>query len=533
MSKYLKKFDMISPNNILYFNNNPSHQSSFSGLLSLLCYSLIFFFFIYFSIDVIKKKNPTSYFYKQFIEEVGTYYLNTSTIFHCIQLLDEDNNLRIDDNSFIMFGTEEYIDRFLLNFSLEETDHYYYGKCIKNDILNNESIINEENIFNSYCIRGFWNATLKENTPTSHNNFIYPYLKYGSNSKKHKNIGYGIYIIKCQNISYRKNKCKIRNEIEEEYNKLLRIKFTLIDNNFDITIYKKPVVPYLLEVTNHLTGNTITLNNLNFVPVNIKSDDGYVFSNDYIVDSFRFDLNEKLSYNKNNDNSVISAFYFIMGNKVEIYMRTYKKFQDALANIGGVSKALLMFAFVLNFLINDYVIEKDINKHYFAILKDNKKNNNLINVNHIQKDNDKNDEESENNKSKKKDIHKSLNWEKSSDIVINDRNSTINKKSLFNNFVVIPTNRNSIFHNIENQKQKIIENKIKEDFNFKIYCKSIFIKNSFWSKRLHLIREIWKNKISEENILFLSIEVESINKNIKNYSQFSFVHNFSHIKKIQ
>ena len=302
MSKYLKKFDMISPNNILYFNNNPSHQSSFSGLLSLLCYSLIFFFFIYFSIDVIKKKNPTSYFYKQFIEEVGTYYLNTSTIFHYIQLLDEDNNIRIDDNSFIMFGTEEYIDRFLLNFSLEETDHYYYGKCIKNDILNNESIINEENIFNSYCIRGFWNATLKENTPTSHNNFIYPYLKYGSNSKKHKNIGYGIYIIKCQNISYRKNKCKIRNEIEEEYNKLLRIKFTLIDNNFDITIYKKPVVPYLLEVTNHLTGNTITLNNLNFVPVNIKSDDGYVFSNDYIVDSFRFDLNEKLSYNKNNDN---------------------------------------------------------------------------------------------------------------------------------------------------------------------------------------------------------------------------------------
>ena len=76
MSKYLKKFDMISPNISLYFNNKPSHQSSFSGLLSLLCYSLIFFFFIYFSLDVIKKKNPTSYFYKQFIEEVGTYYLN-------------------------------------------------------------------------------------------------------------------------------------------------------------------------------------------------------------------------------------------------------------------------------------------------------------------------------------------------------------------------------------------------------------------------------------------------------------------------
>ena len=62
-----------------------------------------------------------------------------------------------------------------------------------------------------------------------------------------------------------------------------------------------------------------------------------------IEESFRFNLNEKLSYDKNNDNSIISAFYFIMGNKVEIYMSTYKKFQDALANIGGVSKALVSF----------------------------------------------------------------------------------------------------------------------------------------------------------------------------------------------
>ena len=184
MKKFLKNIDFISRKNALYYNKKTSHQSSISGLLTILCYSLIIFFIIYFSLDVILKKGPTSYFFKKFIEEVDTYYLNTTTIFHYIQLLDKDNNIRIDNESFIMFGTEEYIDRFLVNFSLEETDHYYYGNCIKNDILNNESIINDNQIFNSFCIRGFWNSTLKKTILTSGKDLIYPYLKYGSNSKK-------------------------------------------------------------------------------------------------------------------------------------------------------------------------------------------------------------------------------------------------------------------------------------------------------------------------------------------------------------
>ena len=208
MKEILKKCDCLSEQNSIYFNNEKSHQSLISGIITIIFYILIFFFLIYFSIDVIKKKNPTSYFFKKYIPDVGTYYLNTSTIFHYIQLLDEDNNIRIDEDSFIMFGTEEYIDNFLKSFYLEDIDHYYYGFCNKNDILKNESIIDDENLLKSFCIRGFWNATLKKNFLTSDHNFIYPYLKYGSNSKYHKNIGYGIYIMKCQNISYRHNLCK-------------------------------------------------------------------------------------------------------------------------------------------------------------------------------------------------------------------------------------------------------------------------------------------------------------------------------------
>ena len=513
MKNFLKNMDFISKNNVIYFNNKISHQSPISGLLTLLCYSLLIFFLIYFSLDVILKKRPTSYFFKKFIEEVGTYYLNTTTIFHYIQLLDENNNIRIDNESFIMFGTEEYIDRFLVNFSLEETDHYYYGNCIKNDILNNESIVNDINIYNSFCIRGFWNSTLKKYILTSDKDFIYPYLKYGSNSKKHKNIGYGIYVIKCQNVSYKEKKCKSKNEIEIEYNKLLRIKFTLIDNNFDITKYKNPIVPYLLEVTNHLTGNTITLNNLNFIPVSIESDIGYVFTNLKIMDSFRFDLNEKLTYPKSDENSIISSFYLIMGNKEEIYERTYKKFQDTLANFGGVSKTLLMFCSILNYLVNDYTINKDINYHYFSIKREesNKKSNKNLNFFFDEK-NDKNDK---------------INWDRSSAIKLNYQ------KPFINNFTLSPTQRKQFFLNLNlsNNVNNInsMKNKVKGDFNFKIYFSSLFNSKTPWARRLKLIRKIWKNKISEENILYLSIEIDCINKLIYSNNQ-SNKSDFSSIK---
>ena len=60
----------------------------------------------------------------------------------------------------------------------------------------------------------------------------------------------------------------------------------------------------------------------------------------------------------------------MIGNRVDIYLRIYRKFQDALADIGGISKALSTFCFIINCLINDYTINKDINNHYFAIKKE-------------------------------------------------------------------------------------------------------------------------------------------------------------------
>ena len=202
--------------------------------------------------------------------------------------------------------------------------------------------------------------------------------------------------------------------------------------------------------------------------------------------SFRFDLNEILTYPKSNENSIISSFYFIMGNKEEIYFRTYKKFQETLANFGGVSKTLLMFSSILNFLINDYTINKDINYHYFSIKREESNKRSNINLNHYVDD--------KNNAN---------NWDRSSAIKL------YYQKPFKTNFTLTPTHRKQLFFNL-NLSDNVnninsVKNKIKGDFNFKIYIISLFNSKTAWARRLKLIRKIWKNKISEENILLLSI----------------------------
>ena len=61
--------------------------------------------------------------------------------------------------------------------------------------------------------------------------------------------------------------------------------------------------------------------------------------------------------------------------------------------------------------------------------------------------------------------------------------------------------------------------------NCKMYFKSLIENKSESSRRLNLVKSLWKNKISEENIIYLSIQIDSINKNLFDYEQFSLINN--------
>ena len=76
-----------------------------------------------------------------------------------------------------------------------------------------------------------------------------------------------------------------------------------------------------------------------------------------------------------------------------------------------------------------------------------------------------------------------------------------------------------------NGKKIEINNSKKNNINFKLYFKSLIEKKSDSSKKISLVRNLWKNKISEENIIYSIIQVESLNKNLFNYEQFTVLNN--------
>ena len=55
---FIKKVDFLSPNITFYHKGALSHSSIFSGIISIISILLIILLAIYFSLDIIKRKNP-------------------------------------------------------------------------------------------------------------------------------------------------------------------------------------------------------------------------------------------------------------------------------------------------------------------------------------------------------------------------------------------------------------------------------------------------------------------------------------------
>ena len=499
-------FDVVSDHNYIFFQGKTKHSSVFGAILSILSYIVICFFAVYFSLDVVYKKNPTSYFYKKFIPDAGAYYFSNESMFHYFQLLDENNTVRIDNDAFVIIGANMYVDYFLEPYDLHKLSHWVYEKCEKDDLGVYKDIMEDKQFEDSVCIRKFYNATSKTIITNKDPNFKYPGMYHGTGTKVGFNIGYGTFILRCSNMTYRDTPCKPEEEIIKEEEKLIRVKIGMIDNDFDVTIYKEPVISYFLDVKNHLTGNTMTNNNLNFNPVEIITDDGFLFETNKTKHSFRLDFNEKITYDTTRETKLISSWSFLIQNKVETYDRTYPKFQATLANVGGASKAIFIIATIIHYFCNQYIIVTDVQKMWKTIglslksEKDELKINvstvkrsisNLTSFNNVQ-----------NNNINSSHINSTHAKEEANTSAIN--NNT-NNNCLSNNYIKTPSQ-----HLLMQDKQKKVL--MMKELSFFEFIKARFCPKHSVKKQVDFIINFWRSKVSEEGIIKLHLFSHKVSK---------------------
>ena len=135
---FIKYFDYLSPRVTFYHNGFLSHNSILSGILSIIVVIFILILAGYYFLEIIKRKDPISYYIPTFIEDSGSFQINKSTLFHFLTSVQNFKGKTFhetfDLTIFNVIGTNVYLENYsniVKRNGLEKFDHWLYGYCSK------------------------------------------------------------------------------------------------------------------------------------------------------------------------------------------------------------------------------------------------------------------------------------------------------------------------------------------------------------------------------------------------------------------
>ena len=358
----LSFLDFISPKVQLYYKGNSSHTSLASISISVLTFLILLVLSIIFSLDFFLHKNPTAFYYNRYISDVGIYPLNSSKLFHFISF---GNYSVYTKKAFSIIGVYNVIENeFYKNNNESNYDHWIYGKCEKKDAGDKYKYLDNftEYFENGFCIKGLYNSTLKKVFYDNESEFYHPTQEHGASNVNEQY--YGIYIQRCQNNSEINNfECYSENEIDEIVYSSDIVSIFFVDQYIDIENYKNPFVYFYHQISNKINKVSYTINALNFHTSLVRTSTGILFENKKCLETYVYDLNEKLvkekkleDYNEN----IFGSFFFSIQNMQNVYVRKYKMLQDIAASIGGIVKLITIFSYVINFFFFKNTVFNDL-----------------------------------------------------------------------------------------------------------------------------------------------------------------------------
>ena len=495
-----KKIDLISPDITLYNKGFLSHSSIISGLIYVIALIIILIFGIYYFVIFFKKKNPEAYFYNHFIEDAGTFPINSSYLYHFISLMDtrvSDTDFGFDFESFRLIGIDTYLYNYEDDKNLTNIDHWLYGLCNEtSDIEGINDLITQDYYSRSACIRKYFNSSTQKYYDINDENFRWPTMAHGT--YRSDNEFYDVFMEKCDEETLKLilgegYSCKEDKEIGMYFVSGV-VHFNFIDQYVDALNYEKPYNKYIYRIESKLSKDSYITNNLYFNPSVVQTHKGFIFDNiekklSYVYDkneaasttyttSLIFDPDELSESNENNtsdinsdentetsqeqqknitDNNYFYMVYYIwLGNKMQDYVRTYERVQDVLSDIGGIFQAMTIIAKIVNYFYNSYVVLYDTQEllySYKISLKEKENKNEKL----------RSDIElgSNYNLSQITDIDKSINVDNKKDNI----NNIINNQAIDNQKIITQNSNISIndISNIDKNKNKIEKTCIKKN----------------------------------------------------------------------
>jgi hypothetical protein len=308
---------------------------------------------------------------------------------------------------------------------------------------------------------------------------------------------YSVIIEKCEEDTLKlilgeEHKCK---EDSELFNGYMGFHFNFIDQFSDVLNYKEPHVKYFSRIENTIAKDNYSVNHLNFNPSIVNTHDGLIFENTKQDVSYTFERNDAFA-NSQEGTTIYSIYNIWLKNRLQCYDRTYKKIQDVISDIGGISEVVTAIATFLNCFFNKYIIMVNVEKMISPYLKKETKNNkNNIELSHL-----------EPNKLDKTEFEKSK-----------DQSNLKNQLSEKRNVINSNSNNNKSY--LEENSNKFDDTQIissSKDINYVSNRKEKSF--DFWSFRLYKITCGKKNnyfKLYEDFRIKIISEEHIINNHIK------------------
>jgi len=375
---FIKEFDFLSPKISLYYKGSLSHSSSFSAILSIISFIIIATFSIYFSLDLIQRKNPDFYYLNRYTEDAGEFPFNSSSLFHFISLGNYTHNLiGFDFRSFRIIGFNAHYEN-IDNYIIKKVDHWIYGLYDEDDSKGINHLIEFGEYKKSACIKKYYNSLKKEYYDVNDINFKWPILSHENfNNFNNERKIYNTIIDKCNQETLdllfdKKYACKNDIEMDMYFSGNYGCKLYFIDEYIDASNYKEPNKKFFYRIENAFSKEIYSSNNLNFNPSMIKTHNGIIFDNIEEEFSYSYDRNDVLTYSIDSNNIYI-VYNFWLKNRLLIYERIYKRIQDIISIIGGICESVTFFASFLNCFYHNYIILYDTKTLLFSSIEEYEK----------------------------------------------------------------------------------------------------------------------------------------------------------------
>ena len=532
---FLKKFDIISPKISIYHKGSLIHASIFSGIISIFACVFIFIIVIYYSLDMIQKKNPKIYNIESYIEDIPIFQINYTSFFHFINIVSVGSPGGIDGIDFTKFriiGSKVYYSNFL-HTNLKSITHWIYGPCDNSSDLGEVGKLITYDFFQKCaCIKKYYDHKSKKYYDINDPNFNWPEIGHGLSHDD--NIMYNIYLQKCSDnvigeVLEDDSRCKNITEINQYFQvprgqKMFHLYF--LNHYINNSDYINPNKQYFSRLETPYESDQYTVHNMKFNPSLIKTDHGMIIEKKKEELSYAYDRNEEYIKEKGKTDDIYISYSFIFKNVMIESERKYKRIQDIISEIGGFYKFSQLFAFYLNYFYNNYIVLSDTQILLTNLIQTEKGNNNTQ-KNIFRKINSFKDSEDKNEKPKEKDKN-----DISSSARIN--NSKTNKsRNIINPKDETSSNINStnlkikqMDHNIDRNKIKSLilnnENTLKtyhsSFYKFLLYKLSCDKKNKFYyvyhNFRIKIISEehFIRSHLNIYNLLKLNAKKRNTNK---------------------